>query len=360
MATFQDFIITVFSTYGLRDVEKEFREYEQRLRDSSRAVLGLAASASGLGRAMYPVFFAFYNSHPHVQLLASRLMILHGVIRAVTTEFAKAERAQFQFQLTMAHSGFPEATADLMRYAKARQLATGIDETATMQLAEQLTNLRFTQDQVRALIPALQNAAAAGHGSGAGGAGGSVEQGAANIAKSIAMGETAALLNMGLDVEKIRRSADQTSEIIRQLTMKFGGNAELVMSTLSGQMQALSNDWRSLLKEAGDLLAPIVRVLVIFIRHLVLGLRGLVFLTQEFLRLITFGWYRPQSELNQSAIEAARGGFTKNDGRNLKKIEENTRDIQTTLARQTLGFAGLAVRNAATIRNYRTAVGVRG
>jgi hypothetical protein len=359
LATFVDYLVTVFSTQGAAQTAAAFNlqganavRMARQLDDAASSVLGLAASMSGLGQAMYPVFFAFYRAPVAVKFIAAEILALVGIVKAATSAFMELEQQQFRFQLAFAHAGLGGSVGQFSNFARQNRARTGIGEDETLGLAAELSTLRFNQQQITALIPALQGASLAGLGKPA--------QIASNIAKASVGGETQALVDMGLDVNKIKRSSDRASEIIRQVVEKFGKDAELQLSTLGGQMNALGSDWKAAMAELGDLLAPALRLVILVIRHFVQGLQLAFIIAKELVKQLTFGLYTPQSEQTSEAIKRAGINRERADSDNLKKIEQNTREIQTTLARETLGAAGAAVRNAATIRNFRTAVGARG
>lgn len=328
--------------------------YQKLLKEASTATLGLAAASSGLGQAMYPVFFAFYRSTPQVQFFAASIFATIGAVKQMISAFQELEQQQLRFQLSFAHAGLGSQTGQFASFARANQLRTGIGEGETLGLAAELANLRFNQTQIAQLIPALQGAELAGLGK--------PSQIASNIAKASVGGETQALVDLGLDVNKIRRSSDRASEIIRQVVEKFAQDTEIAMSTVGRQQQALGNDWKSLLAEMGDLLAPIFAGLLAVVRHFVIALRAIPLFLAEVARVLPGVGFIAQTQSSQTTEAIRRSGLNRErtNADNLRKIEQNTREIQTTLARATLGAAGAAVRDAATVRNFRLAVGVRG
>lgn len=348
--TFTDFLITVFSTQGLN-------QYQRDLQKASTALLGLAAQFSGLGAASYSLFFAFYRSGPAVQFLATSLLVLTGILRHTNEAFVSFEQTNFRLSVALAQSGLGDSIQQWREYANARQDAMGIDREATMALAAQLLQLRFTREETLKLIPAIQAAALAM----ASASGGRINPAslASQIAKGVAMGEQAQLLELGLDVQKIERSADRVSEIHRQLVEKFGAAGEAALKTLFHDQEEVNNNWKRFMEDFGGVMRPfqaawadLKNAMINVLRLILLIIAAVQIPSQLFLRAIGAERYYLGTEAADSAMnqEARR-----NQGRmvnHLRNIDNKMDQFTTTMARAVLGATGTRIREAATIRNF--------
>lgn len=340
------------ATTAARTLIASQKAMESQMREASTAVLGLAASFSGLGPAMYPIFFAFYRAGSSIQFIVAALLALVGVVGATTRAFMDFEQANLHLGVALAQSGFGDSIQMWRDYADARQNATGIDREATMALSAQLIQLRFTRDEVLKLTPAIQAAAIARSSA----SGGRINTAtlATQIAKSVATGDESALIDLGLDVRKIQRSANRVAEIHRQLVEKFGFAMTAYMETATSQQERLTSEWKSLFEEIGALFVPLmaaVRQSGILIAE---AARGIVASWRWVLDQVTFGGFSRMAGTAKADAVLNEESF-RNQGKmvsHLRSIDNKMDQFTTTMARVVLGGTGTRIREAATIRNF--------
>lgn len=257
-------------------------------------------------------------------------------------QFASDEQVWVKLARALHNVGSAMPFAEVKAYAEARQEATGIDDEATAALIRQLVQLRFNTREWQQLVPVLQDAEAAGLGT------------AESIARAIrrfqVSGRTQALSALGINIEEVRRSADQIGDIIEQLRRKSQGAVEDRFRTLGGAFQDLKDQLGNLFSSIGDALAPIVIPVVRWLRDQVVGITKFINDTLDRLGVPR----QSQIDADRIARTAAQEGFGEKDSENLDQIAKTS--AQTSAAiRQILGGPGTIGPRSASIRVLRDA-----
>lgn len=356
--TTTDTLVTEFKATGLA-------AFLGSTRNASRAILGLAAASAQLGQYTYPLFFAFFRASVGVQAMATAAFLLTGIIGGLARAFAPFEQDLIRLDVALAHTNLNLTVDALRQYAEARATATGIDADATIQLAEQLVTLKFTREQILALIPALQDAAALR-------LGGQTDPIA--LARDIAQavqsrsGRPELLTRLGLDANAILRAttaAGRFNEILKEIIEKTGGGAEF----LSTPFTRLAATFHNLLYELGNFLQPLINIVTNALQGWVLLFGKLTTLrdsptpTGQFIRgfldTVTGG---RQTDMDHQRVQdaARRNNWQKTTADTLSQIEANTKktaQAAETLAIQSLGNVGPRTLAEVTLRNLSSALG---
>lgn len=282
------------------------------------------------------------------RLALATLIVVEGV-RA----FKDYEIALLRTGSVFQNLGVKIPLAELQAYAEARQFATGIDEQATLALLGQLRAYGFTVQQIKGLVPVLQDVQAAGRGS--------AEEIAAGLNKYLRTGSTRALIRLGIDTTRLSGGIQHDiDEIERQLRGKFQGIAAELRTTLGGSLHGLAQDTQTLFARLGDIFAPAITSVVNFIDDVI---QGWILLIDRIIALINLlptpfktATGHDQEKLNAGRI---REGFGQRDSQNLDEIRKNTGQAAATLAAAILGGAGTVGRQTATFRTLNGAIRAR-
>ncbi len=284
------------------------------------AIPGLTAAAAVLGTVTAGVVF------------------LRGSIK----QFGEDEQVWIRLARALHNTGSAVPLKEIQDYATARLNATGVDDEATAALVAQLIQLRFTTEQWKALVPALQEAEAAHLGTTA--------EMARSIQRFLVTGQPRSLLGLGfLDIPKIQHSADKVAEIVRQMMGRAGGSIDDFHNSLQGAFDAMGNQADQLKSSIGDILAPYI----IF---------QLQFYT-SWIRYLGEQLEKRTGVPRQSTIDAERiartaqqKGFGQEDSDNLGKIAKNTQQTADAIVRQAFGGPGTIGKAALNFRSARAAI----
>lgn len=240
--------------------------------------------------------------------------------------------------------------AQLQAYAEARQFATGIDEQATTALLGQLKVYGFTLQQIKGLVPVLQDVQAAGKGN--------AEEIAAGLNKYFRTGTTRALVRVGIDTTRLTGGIEHDlAEIERQLAGKTGGIAAILRDTLGGSLNGLAKDTQTLFARLGDIFAPALTTAINFIDDVI---QGWVLLLDKLIALINQlpSWLKTATGHDQEKLNAGavREGFGQRDSQNLDEIRRNTGQAAAALVAAVFGGTGTVARQTGAFRSLNAAV----
>ncbi len=148
-------------------------------------------------------------------------------------------------------------------YGDELEFLTTIEGDATTAGASQLATFQLQGDNIKKLLPALQNLAVGQYGV-------NVTQDnmiqSANLLGKVMMGQTGALSKAGVSFSEQQKKilqtgteAQKTATLIEVLDQNFGGLAEAAAQTDEGQIIQLRNVWGSVKDEVGKGVMPAIR-----------------------------------------------------------------------------------------------------
>ena len=219
-------------------------------KQAANAALSLGLAQANLGQSGFALFFALRNAPPLLQALVGGFAALGSALSGAVALFEETDKAAIRLRVSLAHVKTSLTAEDVLDYAQARERATGIDDAATIALANQLTQLNFNKEAVMGLIPLLQDLSAARPDLG------DPAALASQIHRSLTTNRAQGLVNLGLDAQgilKLRTEAERLDEIMKELRSKVGGTSEL-MDPLG--VSRLAAAWHELGKTVGDIIAP--------------------------------------------------------------------------------------------------------
>jgi hypothetical protein len=244
----------------------------------------------------------------------------------------------------MHNAGTEIPFAQIQAYATARQNAAGVDDEATAALITQLIQLRFNTKQWQALVPAIQEAEAAGLGSS--------KEIAMAINRYLTTGRAQGLAKLGIDVNQVGREADKVGEIVREMMAHAKGSIDDAHLSLSGAFNDLAEQFKNLLSTIGDALAPVLIPIIRFFTEVIkLQIADLQYWMAK-------AGIKTQTNIDVERIakSAVQGGFGVRDSDNLDKIQKNTQSTADAIARQSFGGPGTVARGALNYRAVRAAI----
>ena len=187
------------------------------------------------------------------------------------TGVMELERANNRLGTLMLNTkGNTQDMADgIVAYADQLELLTTIEGDATVAGASQLATFQLQGDNIKTLLPALQNLAAGQYGV-------NVTQDnmiqSANLLGKVMMGQTGALSKAGVSFTSVQEKllktgteAQKTATLVEVLNQNFGGLAESVAKTDEGKVIQLRNAWGSVKDEVGFAVMPAVRGVVTYL-----------------------------------------------------------------------------------------------
>ena len=198
------------------------------------------------------------------------------------TGVMELERANERLSTLMLNTkGNTQAMVDeIIAYGDELEKITTIEGDATVAGASQLATFQLQGENIKALLPALQNLAVGQYGV-------NVSQDqmiqSANLLGKVMQGQTGALSKAGVSFsdtqEKILKTgteSQKTATLIEVLEQNFGGLAESMAKTDEGKIVSLKNAWGSVKDEVGNALMPTVSGFVGYIHENIPQIRDTV------------------------------------------------------------------------------------
>jgi hypothetical protein len=223
---------------------------------------------------------------------------------------AANQQQQAETKLLNALKGRADATREIGKLASELQGKTLFGDEATIEAAAQLAVFIKNEEQIKRLLPALQDMATVLKMD--------LAQAASLVGKSIGS-STNALARYGISIEGAAGSAERAESAIDTLTKKFFGQSEAAAKTGSGEVTQLKN-------AIGDLNEQVGAFVITWQKFLATSkaVKGLLSETQKFLTIMSaWGefsfWERFFSPFESQAKTYERA---------LKIIEERTKDVQ--------------------------------
>lgn len=223
---------------------------------------------------------------------------------------AANQQQQAETKLLNALKGRADATREIGKLASELQGKTLFGDEATIEAAAQLAVFIKNEEQIKRLLPALQDMATVLKMD--------LAQAASLVGKSIGS-STNALARYGISIEGAAGSAERAESAIDTLTKKFFGQSEAAAKTGSGAVTQLKN-------AIGDLNEQVGAFVIAWQNFLATSkaVKGLLSETQKFLTIMSaWGefsfWERFFSPFESQAKTYERA---------LKIIEERTKDVQ--------------------------------
>lgn len=192
------------------------------------------------------------------------------------------ERANQRLGTLMLNTkGSTQAMVDeIIAYGDELERVTTIEGDATVAGASQLATFQLQGDNIKALLPALQNLAVGQYGV-------NVSQDqmiqSANLLGKVMQGQTGALSKAGVsfsatqaEILKTGTESQKTATLIEVLNQNFGGLAESMAQTDEGKIVSLKNAWGSVKDEVGYALMPTVSGFVGYIHENIPQIRDTV------------------------------------------------------------------------------------
>jgi hypothetical protein len=172
----------------------------------------------------------------------------------------EAMEAQDNFQRFVAtaqatKTAFPIAEAQA--YASQLQDMTTFTDDTVMRTMQLLMTFHMTERQIMGITPLLLDAAAALEAQGL-----SAEQAAVMIGKAFETGNMAGLKRFGITIDEQTFKVDRLKGIADGLRRTYGGVAQMMTHTLTGQMKQLTNQWEDMEKTVGGMLIPALTALM--------------------------------------------------------------------------------------------------
>lgn len=189
------------------------------------------------------------------------------------------ERANKRLETLMLNTSgnTKEMVSDLIAYGDQLELVTSIEGDATVAGASQLATFQLQGNNIKTLLPALQNLAVGQYGV-------NVTQenmiSSANLLGKVMMGQTGALSKAGVSfsaaqekILKIGTEAEKTATLVEVLDQNFGGLAESMAQTDEGRLIQLRNAWGSVKDEIGYAVMPAIRTVVQYLAENIPNIR---------------------------------------------------------------------------------------
>lgn len=322
-------------------------------RQAGSAALSLAAANANLGQSGYALFFALRGASAELAVFGTLAIAAYAAGRQLATIYDEATLASTRLAVSLAHIKTDIGIEELQAYARARQEVTGIDDEATLALANQLIQLNFNKRELMGLLPLLQDLHA-------------LEPDkdpiavARQIHRSLITNNARGLADLGLQGQKIiglRTPEAREQEIETELRGKVGGAAEATATSLQLMVQEI----KELGKALADLLNPFVQLFVFLIRDTVNFIKNAALAAREALgRIPGFNERFPTAQQagEQKAAELAQKNNWQQSQiteqvKAAKETAHNTRATHDAMTRYFLG-GGAAAQGALNIRgvNY--------
>lgn len=314
--------------------------------------MGLAQA--NLGQSGFALFFALRNAPPLLQVLVGGFAAAASAATALSKAWDESAKGLIRLRVSLAHTDLGDNIEGLQKYARLRQDVTGIDDDATLALANQLVQLNMNARQIETLLPLLQDASAMRPDLGD----------PATIAKQIhrAMltNRGQGLFDLGLDANKImviRSEAGKFLEIAKELKQKYGGGAALLNPQ---EINSAAQAWQSLGETLGNIFAPVatgtnagLKNIAQFYETLNIVARDMLGKIPGFNSLFPTGEMAGERDVNAAA--AKNGWRRQRLEEHVKQIAHNTNRMAGALERGFLG-GGPNAQGVLGARNINQAI----
>jgi hypothetical protein len=302
------------------------------------AAEGVATAATGTLAASVGVLEAVLL--PIIAPLLTLTAVIGGLSKAVNT-FAEDQQQIFQTAVVLRNMGTSMPIGELQQFAKELQKIVPIDDEAIVSLGGLLAQFRLSGDQIKSVLPAIVDTAAA--------TGESLETIGETVGRSL-LGQARGLKSLGIQFKATGDRARDLKTIQEELSKRFGGAGAAQRNTVQGAFTALSEATSNFFSAVGRFLAPVIVPLLNKLTDF------LTFLTEK-IEALSERFPSFFKATDQTTGAESVGGNAEQT-RYLKEIARNTGDKTDELIRAVLGGPGAIAKGAATARDFRIAFGV--
>ena len=214
------------SNYVINVLAKGAKKTQQQLKGVNGSLTSMAGKVAGVAAA----YFAAQG-------------LINGAMSAANA-YARQEQAEKKLRFALGSN-----TQALLNQASALQQVTTFGDEAIIEQQAFLASLKFSEDQIKSIIPvALDLAEATGI---------SLESAVRNTSKTFSglAGELGELVPQLRDLTKEEMMAGDAVKVMADL---FQGQAQVGAETFGGKMKQLTNTLGDLAEAAGELLVPVI------------------------------------------------------------------------------------------------------
>jgi len=171
-----------------------------------------------------------------------------GKLNAIANEGVDLYKIQVNAEAALT-SAMGRSSASLMKYASELQQVTTYGDEETISAMARIGQFIKEEDQIRRLMPLIQDLAASKQMS--------LVSAADMVTKSVAS-STNSMARYGIEIEGVAGSVDRIDSAVVALTDKFGGMAEAVAKTDVGKLQQVENTISDTKELIGKELIPVL------------------------------------------------------------------------------------------------------
>ena len=255
-AALQHAIAVESNTNKLKDYEKQLGQVEDQLgKSSGNAAQGFESMAGKITAAAAAMQL--------FQMATGAIRKVAGIISDMTDASQKHSQANAMLASTMrrTQSATDDNIISVINYSKELQGQGVISQTAILSGTQQVAALMKTEDEYKAILPAMTDMIAARHGLNA------TEEDAASVGQALAQalqGNTGALQKQGVvlskedkELMKIGSREEKVARLTELVTDRYGGMNEALLATPSGQIKQLETSFQDLQASVGEVMLGI-------------------------------------------------------------------------------------------------------
>jgi len=217
---------------------------------ASKALKGVGRDADGVGKRLGGVGTAFAGIGTAAAVAGGVIALDFG--KKSVSAFVEAQDSQAKFEASLAKNGLGDYTKQVDDLAQALALKTQFDDDATKSGAAVLANFGLTGDQLKKVIPVVQDYAAFT---------GKDMPTASKLLGKAFLGNTRALKDLGIAYKPTGDKAKDMAAIMGLLNEKVGGFAEKQGKTAAGTAAILTNQFGEVQEKIGSYLVPALTTL---------------------------------------------------------------------------------------------------
>lgn len=233
------------------------------VRDSEEIARSSKATSSKVASNWKEMAKGFVAGQLAIGIAKKGFQTLHAITIQSINDFnslnQSIERLNFQYG---------ESTSELLALAEARQVDTRYAGTETLAASSVLAMHRLTKDEIKTLIPIIQDYAAV--------SGKDLLVTTKAFAEAIKYGSTEQLKLFGVQVEKSGSQQDIFNALVKSGESNVNGFAERLGSIDGANIDKLRNNFGALIEDIGSVLIPSVDILAGKINDLVSGARWII------------------------------------------------------------------------------------
>lgn len=212
----------------------------------SKALKGVGSTADRVGKGMGSKMGLAFAGIGTAAAAAGAMVAVDFGQKSVTA-FIDAQGAQAKFEASLAKNNLGDYAGDIDALASALALKTRFDDDATKSGAAVLANFGLTGDQLKAVLPLVQDYAAF--------TGKDMPTASKTLGKAF-LGNTKALKDLGIAYKPTGDKAKDMAAIMAEVNAKVGGFAEKEGKTAAGTAAILSNQFGEVQETIGSYLVP--------------------------------------------------------------------------------------------------------